>query len=56
MTDDKNDVISEGKLSDEMSFKYLSARKCHRNCTGRGAESMDFHYYHSSLKNIQIVC
>ena len=34
MTDDKNDVISEGKLSDEMSFKYLSARKCHCNCTG----------------------
>ena len=42
MTDDKNDVISEGKLSDEMSFKYLSARKCHRNCTGRGRREWIF--------------
>ena len=39
MTDDKNDVISEGKLSDEMSFKYLAARKCHSNCTGRGGRA-----------------
>lgn len=25
MTDDKNEVISEGKLSDEISVRYLSA-------------------------------
>ena len=42
MTDDKNDVISEGKLSDEMSFKYLAARKCHCNCTGRGGRAWMF--------------
>lgn len=42
MTDDKNDVISEGKLSDEMSFKYLAARKCHCNCTGRGRRAWMF--------------
>ena len=42
MTDDKNDVISEGKLSDEMSFKCLAARKCHCNCTGRGSRTWMF--------------
>ena len=36
------DVISEGKLSDEMSFKCLAARKCHCNCTGRGRREWIF--------------
>lgn len=56
MTDDKNDVISEGKLSDEMSFKYLAARKVSLQLHWQRPQSMDVHYYHSSLKNIRIVC
>ena len=30
------------KVADEMSFKYLSARKCHCNCTGRGRRAWMF--------------
>ncbi len=56
MTDDKNDVISEGKLSDEMSFKYLANKKVSLQLHWQRRQSMDVHYYRSSLKNIQIVC
>ena len=40
MTDDKNDVISEVSL--QLHWQR--------------PQSMDVHYYHSSLKNIRIVC